>query len=50
VKAGIGDGNHGFEIDVGDGLSPDTVIDVTAGNADFVLPNSGKKAAAYGFQ
>jgi hypothetical protein len=48
VKAGIGDGHHGFEIDIGSAVTSDALIEVTAGNADFVLPNSGKKAVAYG--
>ena len=48
VDAGIGDGHHGFELDLGGSIQPDSVIEVRAGNAEFVLPNSGKDAASYG--
>ncbi|WP_373506289.1 hypothetical protein [Aestuariivirga sp.] len=48
VDAGIGDGHHGFEIDIDNSMSRDNVIEVTAGNSSTVLPNSGKKAIAYG--
>lgn len=46
--AGMGDGHHGFEISLGAGVRPDSTIEVTAGNAGFKLPNSGKRAANYG--
>lgn len=48
VEAGIGDGHHGFEIDLAGLAGRDSKIEVTAGNASFVLPNSGKRAMAYG--
>ena len=48
MAAGIGDGNHGFEFEIAGAVSADSKIEVRAGNADFVLPNSGKRAAAYG--
>jgi hypothetical protein len=48
VAAGLGDGHHGFEIGLDAEIDPDSTVEVTAGNADFMLPNSGKKAAAYG--
>lgn len=48
LAAGIGDGNHGFEFDLAGLVTADSRIEVRAGNADFVLPNSGKRAAAYG--
>ena len=48
ADAGIGDGHHGFEIEVDSSIGRDNVIEVTAGNASSVLPNSGKKAIAYG--
>ena len=48
VAAGIGDGQHGFELAIHRSISKDSNIEVVAGNADFLLPNSGKKAAAYG--
>jgi hypothetical protein len=50
LEAGIGDGHHGFEIDLGGAATRDSTIEVTAGNAQFALPNSGKKASAYGLQ
>lgn len=48
MAAGIGDGNHGFEFDLAGLVGGDSRIEVRAGNADVVLPNSGKRAAAYG--
>ena len=41
VDAGIGDGQHGFEVDLGNSVSSGSTLDVIAGNADFLLPNSG---------
>ncbi len=48
LDAGIGDGHHGFEISLGPTVKPGSTIEVIAGNANYVLPNSGKKAGAYG--
>ena len=48
LSANIGDGHHGFEIQIGENISTDSLVEVIAGNADFQLPNSGKSAAAYG--
>lgn len=48
VAAGIGDGQHGFEIELDAGTAPGAVIEITAGNAGFRLPNGGKTAALYG--
>ena len=48
VAASIGDGHHGFEIGLDASINPGAKIEVTAGNAQFVLPNSGKTAASYG--
>ena len=48
VSSGIGDGRHGFEIDIGESARPSSRIDVTAGNADYMLSGSGKTAAEYG--
>ena len=47
VAANIGGGHHGFEIAVGADLDPELPIDVTAGNANFLLANSGKPVAFY---
>lgn len=49
LSSGIGDGHHGFEIEIGSAITPDSLIEVMAGNAEFALAGSGKKAAAYGF-
>lgn len=48
VAAGIGDGQHGFEIGLDAAIKPGSLIEVTAGNAQFVLPNSGKTLSSYG--
>ena len=48
LAANIGDGHHGFEIQIGENVSPGSLVEVIAGNADFQLPNSRKPAAAYG--
>lgn len=48
VAANIGDGHHGFEISLESSINPNSMIEVTAGNAQFVLPNSGKALSAYG--
>ena len=45
--ANIGDGHHGFEIAIDPSLDPENLIEVTAGNANFVLANSGKTIAGY---
>lgn len=47
VAAQIGDGEHGFEIEFERDLDPAGVIEVMAGNARFVLANSGKPLSAY---
>lgn len=47
VSAQIGDGEHGFEIAFDASLDPSGVIEVMAGNARFVLANSGKPLSAY---
>ncbi len=48
VAAAIGDGHHGFEIGLDASMSPGSTIEVIAGNAQFVLPNSGKTLSSYG--
>jgi hypothetical protein len=48
VDAKIGDGHHGFEVELGPAVNSGSTIEVYAGNANFALPNSGKKAGAYG--
>lgn len=48
VDAGVGDGNHGFEFEIDGALAPESKLEVKAGNAEFMLPNSGKTAAVYG--
>jgi hypothetical protein len=48
VNANIGDGHHGFEIDLGTAVRPETLLEVKFGNTEAALNNSGKEAAAYG--
>ena len=48
LAAGIGDGQHGFEISLNGPVSKDSSLEVVAGNAESPLPNSGKPASAYG--
>lgn len=47
VAANIGDGKHGFELPVDPGTPPDSIIQVTAGNAKFLLANGGKSLSQY---
>ena len=49
LAARIGDGEHGFEIAFDASLDPAAIVEVMAGNAGFVLANSGKPLSAYVF-
>lgn len=48
VNAKIGDGHHGFEIDLDTNVRPETKLEIKVGNTETQIGNSGKEAAAYG--
>lgn len=48
VKANIGDGHHGFEIELAASVGPATRLEIKVGNTETQIGNSGKEAAAYG--
>ena len=47
VKAGVGDGHHGFEMDVDPTWPADARLDLKVGTTGEALTNSGKELAAY---
>ncbi len=48
INAKIGDGHHGFEIELAAAVRPESMLEIKVGNTETQIGNSGKEAAAYG--